>query len=223
MLPIFLEELRDRYPKDDSLHADLDQLAREVRSVLTPPIAQESHPLPSGKTRGKTNLNAAPVASQITEASLAKCVFISYSHSLADQDWAEWVSYQLVDIGYDTVLSRSIPAGLDFIQEWHEGITKAEHIIALFSPDYLKTLSAQPGLTAALAQQYNGNKGKFLPIRVLECQPEGLLGPIVYLDFVTVSEESQAREMLLASLGERGKPTRPPTFPDSEEKPQYPH
>src|SRR6266849_2625132 len=74
VLAIFLEELRDRYAKVDSLYADLDQLVREVGKVLTSPISQESQHFLTERMRGKTNLDATPSTSQTSEISPAKSI-----------------------------------------------------------------------------------------------------------------------------------------------------
>ena len=50
-----------------------------------------------------------------------------------------------------------------------------------------------------------------LPVRVRECKPEGLLGPLVYVDLVGCKNRAEARERLLAGVGrERAKPRLEP-------------
>jgi hypothetical protein len=56
-------------------------------------------------------------------------------------------------------------------------------------------------------------KRKLVPVRVVECEPEGLLQAIVYIDLAG-SEEEVARLALLEGVAERrAKPSSKPDFP----------
>lgn len=51
-------------------------------------------------------------------------------------------------------------------------------------------------------------------MRVEPCRPEGLLGPIIYIDLVG-KDEAAARASLLAGLTNSGRPAQAPRFPGS--------
>jgi hypothetical protein len=52
-------------------------------------------------------------------------------------------------------------------------------------------------------------------VKVKDCKPDGLLGPIVYVDLVGLSSEA-AKQALLDSLPERAKPETSPDFPGAD-------
>ena len=94
-----------------------------------------------------------------------------------------------------------------------EASKQAERTIALLSPTYLRSGFTQAEWAAAFKQDPTGAKGLLLPVRVRRCQPEELLGPIVYIDLVGL-DETTARERLLVGVQRgRAKPKVPPTFP----------
>jgi hypothetical protein len=57
-----------------------------------------------------------------------------------------------------------------------------------------------------------------LPVRIHDCEPQGLLPQIVYIDLVGLDAEA-ARETLLASVQRRAKPNKEPEFPGSSPRP----
>ena len=145
--------------------------------------------------------------------------FISYNN--ADRAWVEWIAWQLEEAGYTTVLQAwDFQPGSNFVLEMQKATTAAQRTIAVLSPDYLSSRFTQPEWAAAFARDPTGEKRILLPVRVRECNPEGLLGPIVYTDLVGL-EENAARDRLISGLCEtRAKPTTEPSYPET--KPSYP-
>jgi len=139
-----------------------------------------------------------------------KDFFVSYNS--ADRTWAEWIAWQLEEAGYTTVLQAwDFRPGSNFVLEMQRAAKEAKRTIAVLSPDYLGARFTQPEWAAAFAQDPTGEKGILLPVRVWECEPEGLLPQIVYIDLVDL-EETAAKDTLLAGVRrERAKPTAPPT------------
>ena len=85
-------------------------------------------------------------------------------------------------------------------------------VLSLFCPDYLQS-SFTPPRHAAFRRDPTGTQRLLIPVRVRECDVDGLLGGIVYIDLVGLDAEA-ARERLLAGvLRQRAKPTREPGFP----------
>ena len=109
--------------------------------------------------------------------------FISYNS--ADRTWAEWIAWQLEEAGYTTVLQAwDFRPGSNFVLEMQRVATEAERTIAVLSPDYLGALFTHPEWAAAFAQDPTGEKGTLVPVRVRECNLEGLLGHGVFDEIV---------------------------------------
>src|ERR1044072_3105368 len=112
---------------------------------------------------------------------MMKDLFISYNK--ADRTRAEWIAWQLAEAGYSVVLQAwDFLTGGNFVLDMQKAAKEAERTIAVLSPDYLTSEFAASEWAAAFAQDPTGKKGKLLPVRVRECEPEGLLPQIVCID-----------------------------------------
>src|SRR5689334_3436803 len=110
----------------------------------------------------------------IAEASMIN-FFISYNQ--ADRTWAEWIAWQLEEEGYTTVLQAwDFRPGGNFVHQMDGATIDAERTIAVLSPDYFASSFTQPEWAAAFKKDPTGEKGILLPVRVRECNIEGLLG-----------------------------------------------
>lgn len=142
--------------------------------------------------------------------------FISYNQ--ADRAWAEWIAWQLEASGYSTLLQAwDIRAGNNFVLAMQDAAQRSQRTLAVLSKEYLAAKFTQPEWAAAFALDPTGKERRLLPVRVADCQPDGLLAPIVYIDLVGLAEEP-ARERFLAQVGDavgkrRGKPATPSPFP----------
>jgi tetratricopeptide (TPR) repeat protein len=146
-----------------------------------------------------------------------KNFFISYNK--ADRSWAEWIAWQLESARYTTVSQAwDFRPGSNFVLEMDDATKKAERTIAVLSPDYLNALFTKPEWAAAFAQDPIGVKHTLIPVRVRDCDVEGLLAQIVHIDLVG-KEALAARNELLAGMRERGKPDTPPAFPGTSRSP----
>ena len=140
--------------------------------------------------------------------------FISYTS--VDSSWAEWIAWQLKEVGYSIVLQAwDFRPGQNFILNMHEASKGSKRTIAVLSPDYLKATFTQPEWAAALRQDPQGKKGTLLPIHVRECkkQLKGLLGPIAYIDLAGLDEATARQKLLEGVLDQPTSPTTPPSFP----------
>ncbi len=158
-------------------------------------------------------------------------IFISYnSHDTA---WAEWLAWELEVDGYETIIQKwDFAAGGNFVLEMDKAARQCDRTIAVLSPNYFVSSFTPSEWANAFASDPTGNKRQLVPVRVAECDIEGLLRQIVYIDLVGL-EEGAARERLLARMraGEEGraKPTTKRAFPGSAStgaasvaKPPYP-
>jgi len=142
-----------------------------------------------------------------------KDFFISYNK--ADKAWAEWIAWQLEAAKYTTVIQAwDFKPGGNFVLDMHEAASNTARTIGVLSPDYLTSDFTQPEWAAAFARDPQGNERVFVPVRVRDCDPSGLLTAIHYIDLVGKTE-AEAREALLNGLDKaRAKPLTAPLFPE---------
>jgi len=138
--------------------------------------------------------------------------FVSYTS--ADRPWAEWIAWELEHAGHSVVIQAwDFGPGSNFVLAMHEAAQRARRTITVLSPAFLQSPYCASEWAAALRVDPMGKGRKLVPVRVRECAPEGLLGSVVYVDVVGLSE-SASRAALLAGVTEgRGKPVGAPAFP----------
>jgi DNA-binding beta-propeller fold protein YncE len=138
--------------------------------------------------------------------------FISYTAE--DHSWAEWIAWQLEASGYSVLIQAwDFQPGNNFLEEMDRATERAAKTLAVLSVNYLSSTFGRREWQARMHADPDGAARALLPVRVGECEPAGLLGPIVYVDLVGL-DETQARERLLAGAQEkRWRPPQPPIFP----------
>jgi WD40 repeat protein len=154
--------------------------------------------------------------------------FISYSD--ADRQWASWVAWVLEHAGYRVLMwAWDFVPGPDVAQRMARGVREATRTIALISPAYLGSVYGRAQWQAALAFDPRTLERSLLPVRIAQCQPEGLLASIAAVDLVGVDDETSAARRLLQAaseaLTERGgaRPEPPPLPPaESSGRPGFP-
>jgi hypothetical protein len=140
-----------------------------------------------------------------------KDFFVTYSSK--DQPWPTWVAATLESAGYTVTLQAwDFRPGDNFMAKMDEALTGCRHAIGILSPNYLKSVFTRAEWTAAYRQTLLGKARGFIPVRVVDCDPSPLLGPIAYIDLVDI-EEDEARERLLAGVDTRPVPRAAPPFP----------
>ncbi|MBW4520907.1 MAG: TIR domain-containing protein [Scytolyngbya sp. HA4215-MV1] len=142
----------------------------------------------------------------------AKDFFISYNRH--DQQWAEWIAWVLEEAGYTAIIQAwDFRPGGNFVLDMQRAVAECQKTIAVLSENYLRSAYTQPEWAAAFAQNPTSTERKLIPVRVENCQLNGLLAQIVYLD-VFDCEETEAQQQLLDAVREgRVKPSQKPTFP----------
>ena len=148
--------------------------------------------------------------------------FISYNRD--DRAWAEWIAWQLEAEGHEAVIQAwDIRPGENFVLEMQRAASEADRTIAVLSPSYLDAEFTQPEWAAEFRRDPRGEHRRLVPVRVRECEPEGLLGPIVNLDLVGVTDPTEALKRLLEGvLRGRNKPKEEPGFPGAVAGPDLP-
>jgi len=139
--------------------------------------------------------------------------FISYNK--ADKAWAEWIAWTLEEAGYPVIIQAwDFRPGGNFVLDIQRATEEAQKTIVVLSQDYLNAAYTQSEWAAAFAQDPLSLQRKIIPIRVKECNPEGILRTIVYVDLVDLSEQ-EAAEVVLSAFQDRAKPTQRPKFPST--------
>lgn len=146
-----------------------------------------------------------------------KDFFISYNK--ADEEWAEWIAYQLEANGYSTIIQAwDFRPGNNFIIEMDRASKQTEHTICILSPSYFISNFTPSEWAAAFVQDPTGEKRKIIPIRIRPFEQEGLLASIEYIDLVD-KDKITAKKMLLEGVQDiRAKPKSPPKFPTKQSK-----
>ncbi|HUP61246.1 MAG TPA: toll/interleukin-1 receptor domain-containing protein [Thermoanaerobaculia bacterium] len=141
--------------------------------------------------------------------------FVSYA--APDQPWAEWIAWQLEELGHTATLQAwDFVPGSNFVVEMQNAIARSSRTVAVLSPDYLERAFPEAEWAAAFAQDARGLGRRLLPIRVRPCVPAGVLAAIVYVDLVDLAEEAARLSLADAvngGFGRRLKPAAQPGFP----------
>ena len=144
-----------------------------------------------------------------------KDFFISYTH--ADEQWAKWIAAVLEANGYHCIIQAwDFEPGGNFVQNMHNALINTERFIAVLSPDYLVSLYCQAEWTAAFTKDPNSEKRLFIPVRVADIEPEGLLAPIIYIDLYGITDEEVAEKHLLNGVDTKATPRNRPSFPGTK-------
>ena len=150
--------------------------------------------------------------------------FISYA--IRDgHTWAQWISHELERAGFRTMMqSKDFVPGSDFIALIDRGLREAAAVIAVLTPAYLTSDYGRMEWQAALRARPSYPERKLIPVRVAQCEPEGLLASITYLDMVGIDDPEAAREQLLSrvrhALEGRAVAEEEPLFPPSAAAPR---
>jgi TIR domain len=142
--------------------------------------------------------------------------FISYTQ--ADRRWAEWIAWQLESRGITTVLQAwDFQPGGNFVADMQRAAQGTERTLVVLTDDYLKSEFCTLEWTAALSRGPGGESRQLVPVRIKECEPDGLLRPIAYIDLVGAiasgNEEAVVAELLNGLRPGRHKPAFKPDFP----------
>jgi len=147
-----------------------------------------------------------------------KDFFISYTNS--DIGFAEWIAWQLEEAGYTVVIQAwDFPAGTNFVGNMQKALIEYERFLPVFSPAYFASLYCQAEWQAAFTQDPTGEKSHIVPVRIANCEPKGLLSPIIYIDLFNLIEEDAKNTLLQRISTDRIKPIKPPPFPGTVKQP----
>jgi hypothetical protein len=107
---------------------------------------------------------------------------------------------QLEEAGYTLFIQAwDFRPGASFVAEMDNAAKSTERTLLVLSPAYLLSDYAFAEWAAAFRHDPKGTHRRLLPVRIQLCEVDGLLGPVVYIDLVSL-DEAEARERLLAGV-----------------------
>jgi TIR domain/NB-ARC domain len=149
--------------------------------------------------------------------SSAKRVHFFVSYTSADRPWAEWIAWVLEEAGYSVrIQAWDFGAGANFVLEMDEAARISTRTVAVLSPAFLESRFGRSEWAAAFREDPEGKRRRLLPVRVRECDVDGLLGSVVYVDLVGLAEDGARERLLSEASGRRAKPSAAPAFPGNE-------
>jgi tetratricopeptide (TPR) repeat protein len=153
--------------------------------------------------------------------------FVSYTQ--ADRAWAEWIGWHLEQAGYTVIVQAwDFLPGTDWVHQMHTAVQRAERTLAVLSPAYLESSEfGEAEWRVAFAADPIGEGRRLIPVRVLECHPEGLLKTRVYVDLAGRGERDAAAALLRGLSEHAGRPGSKPAFPGvraaaAADRPRFP-
>jgi tetratricopeptide (TPR) repeat protein len=133
--------------------------------------------------------------------------FLSFAG--ADRPWATWLLAELDAAEYSSVSQlRDFVAGSNFAVEMDQAAQRARRILGVLSPQALQARYVRQEWAQRLAADPTGEQRELVLVRVEPCEPEGLLGPVVYIDLVGL-DEAAARARLREELAAVVRGQRP--------------
>ena len=124
--------------------------------------------------------------------------FISYNK--ADEPWAIGIGNWLDRASYTSIRQpQDFVPGSNFVSEMHSALQRAQRVIAIVSPAFLDAPFPESEWTAAFARDPVGRNRTLILVRIYDCEPPGLLKPLVYIDLVGLSHD-EACEKFLSSI-----------------------
>ncbi|WP_279354592.1 toll/interleukin-1 receptor domain-containing protein [Frankia canadensis] len=145
--------------------------------------------------------------------------------SAADRDggWSEWLAWDLVTRDYLVHLQAwNVVPGHHEGAQLHAAISHARRMLVVLSPAYLRSPRVLAEWTAVWADDPNGMKRQLVPVRVEDCEPNGLLRGIAYIDLVGLTNDAAKaafRRGIDASIRGWYRPRTAPPFPGPSPSP----
>jgi tetratricopeptide (TPR) repeat protein len=133
--------------------------------------------------------------------------FLSFTG--ADRPWAVWLLAELDAAGYSSVSQlRDFVPGSNFVVEMNRAARRARRTLGVLSPKALQAPFVWQEWAQRLVGDPIGEQRALVLVRVAPCDPEGLLGPVVYVDLVGL-DEGAARALLREELAAAVRGRRP--------------
>ncbi len=143
-----------------------------------------------------------------------KDFFVSYARE--DEKWADWVAFQVERLGYTITLDLwDFTPGVNYIQQISSALESCAKVLLILSRHTLESDYVVRELSARTAKDLGERQLGVVPIRVDDCELEGLLRPIVYADLHGKTQAEAIAVIRQTLHSERRKPPATPAFPGS--------
>ncbi len=110
------------------------------------------------------------------------------SRAGADAPFAAEIGRILEHAGYEVVLQQWDFANRSFMERMHAALIEGARVVALLSPEYLRSDHCQAEWQNAIASDPLNTKSLLVLLRVAECEPVGLLSSLAYWDLVPIRD-----------------------------------
>ncbi|MCS7481835.1 TIR domain-containing protein [Umezawaea endophytica] len=135
---------------------------------------------------------------------------IAISWVEADRSWAEWIAYQVDDLGFPVHLDYR--AGSNRVHEFDRMLEEGYRVFAVVSDASLADEVTRSEWLRAVHRDPTGKRGLVAPLLVRPGDA-GPLSPLIPVPLYDFRSESAAADRLLTALGLREKPALTPSFP----------
>jgi len=130
------------------------------------------------------------------------------SRAGADAPFAAEIGRILEESGYDVTLQQWDFANRNFMERMHAALARGSRVVALLSPEYLGSDHCQAEWQNALAGDPLNKTSRLILLRVVECQPVGLLSGLAYWDLVPIRDNpALLRGIVLDAVREERRET----------------
>jgi hypothetical protein len=135
----------------------------------------------------------------------------------ADRALADWIARELESAGYSILIHAfDIRPGMNYLSEMQKGAEEPLRTLIVLSPNFLESKFTEAELTSTFGRDPAGQLGKLVPVRMVECNPAGLLGSRIYINLVGLEEDAARGALLDAVKGG----TEPAVEPMSRKSPR---
>jgi hypothetical protein len=139
------------------------------------------------------------------------------SHAGRDTAWAEWLAWQLQEIGYTVELDVwDWAPGEDFVSRMAAALESTDRLLAVCTEAYFASTFGGAELRAAFAGQ-PAAVGRIVPVLVEPVTLPPLYAPLIHLDLIGLDEATAVARLRARLAGVR--PTGPPPFPNQAPAP----
>ena len=134
------------------------------------------------------------------------------SHAGRDTAWAEWLAWQLQELGYTVELDVwDWAPGEDFVARMAAALESADRLLAVCSQAYFASPFGGAELRAAFTREAAGD-GRIVPVLVEPVTLPALYAPLIHLNLAGLDEATAADRLRRRLTGLR--PSGPPPFPN---------
>ncbi len=110
----------------------------------------------------------------MTDTAEAVDFFVSYTG--ADEEWAEWIAWEVRALGFEVILQKwDFGPGASFVAQMDHALKRSERVLAVLSERYLASRFA----TEEWQAKWATGKDLVLPVRIDDVRPKGLMAGVV--------------------------------------------